>query len=131
VEVYEEWYSILWRISVPDAYRVVRVRYFLIYLFLRLWKSDRTGRFNWLDREPNLYPVWVDLKTGSHANRRSNRKTGKNWKTGGSRTEPVWKMYLIFLIQKIKKIHKLNEVNLIPLKVTLNDDQSSGRLQLD
>jgi hypothetical protein len=58
------------------------------------------------------------------------RGTGKNRKTGGSATEPVLKFYLIFLIEKIKKIHKLNGNYLIPPKVTLNDDQSSGRLQV-
>jgi hypothetical protein len=54
-------------------------------------------------------------------------------KTGKNRPKPEktgLKKLLIFLIEKIKKIHKLSGVNLIPLKVTLNDDQSSGRLQM-
>jgi hypothetical protein len=56
-----------------------------------------------------------------------NRKTGKNRRF---KTWTGFKKLLIFLIEKIKKIHKLSGVNLIPLKVTLNDDQSSGRLQM-
>jgi hypothetical protein len=33
-------------------------------------------------------------------------------------------------LKKLKKIHKLSGVNLIPPKTTLNDDQSSERLQI-
>jgi hypothetical protein len=63
--------------------------------------ENRTGRF---DQEPGQDPVRVEHKNGPQANRLSDRKTGKNWKTGGSTCGPVLKILLDFLnFFKLKK----------------------------
>jgi hypothetical protein len=61
-------------------------------------------------------------------NPKTGRKPAKTKEPTFQTTEQVLKFYLIFLT--IIKIYKLSGVNLIPPKTTLNDDQSSERLQI-
>lgn len=39
-------------------------------------ESDRTGRLNRFDREPDRYPDQFHLETARHKNRTQNRETG-------------------------------------------------------
>jgi hypothetical protein len=44
-----------------------------------LSKSDRTGRSDRSNGEPNLNPVRLMCKNGPRMNRQKTAKTGKNW----------------------------------------------------